>query len=183
MSHSLASQALRAWHTCIVARLQRFVVFGSIATNFVAGDTNALWDVFVHDRQASTTIRVSVDSAGGEVDGNSFSPAISGNGRYVAFRSLATNLVTGDSNGKSDIFVHDLSTAQTTRASIDSSGLEGNGDSLDPVLSADGRWLAFYSYATNLVVGDTNAFSDVFVHDRQAGSTTRVRARSPFPQA
>jgi Tol biopolymer transport system component len=152
----------------------RYVTFESDATNLVSGDTNGAVDVFVRDRQAGTTTRVSKSNAGVEGDDASLNPAISSDGRYVAFHSIATNLVSGDTNGNSDIFVRDRQTGTTTRVSRDSAGVEGNGDSNYPSLSADGRYVAFWSNANNLVSGDTNAVTDVFVRDRQTGTTTRV---------
>jgi Tol biopolymer transport system component len=156
----------------------RYVAFESLATNLVAGDTNGSYDVFVHDRQTGQTTRVSVDSTGVEGDADSSWPSISSDGRYVAFHSYATNLVAGDTNGSRDVFVHDRQTGQTTRVSVDSTGIEGDGGSSYQSISSDGRYVAFYSYATNLVTGDTNSFRDVFVHDRQTGQTTRVSVDS-----
>ncbi len=163
----------------------RYVSFVSSANNLVAGDGNGVDDVFVHDRQTGVTTRVSVDSVGTEANGASiFFSAISGNGRYVTFASDATNLVAGDTNGTTDIFVHDLQTGQTTRVSVDSLGAEGNGLSGNsPGISADGRYVTFNSNATNLVAGDTNVTTDVFVHDRQTGQTTRVSVDSSGTQA
>jgi WD40 repeat protein len=156
----------------------RYVAFASPSDNLVPGDTNSHEDVFVHDRQTGVTERVSVDSIGAE--GNSFSrsPAISADGRYVAFDSEADNFVLGDTNGSSDIFVHDRQIGVTGRVSVDSSDAEGNGDSYQPTVSADGRFVAFASYADNLVPGDTNSWSDIFVHDRQTGMTYRVSVDS-----
>jgi Tol biopolymer transport system component len=172
----------------------RFVVFASAATNLVAGDTNSADDVFVRDRQAGTTQRVSVSSSGAEGDGGSpsngirggirFGPAISGDGRFVVFDSQATNLVPGDTNTCGDffpnagtcpdVFVHDLTTGSTARVSIDSSGAQANGASTDPGISADGTTVVFFSAASNLVAGDTNSCSfpaanfpncpDIFAH-------------------
>src|SRR5262249_4741820 len=125
---------------------------------------------------STTTIvtRVSVSSKGVEATGDSIAPALSADGRYVAFESGATNLVAGDTNGKRDVFVYDRSTQQTTMVSVASDGTPGNGDSISSTISADGRYVAFLSQATNLVSGDTNGLADVFVHDRQTGETTRV---------
>jgi Tol biopolymer transport system component len=142
------------------------VAFGSEASNLVAGDTNGYSDIFVRDRQAGTTSRVSLDSAGIQGNAGSFAPTISGNGRYVAFHSLASNLVVGDSNGQGDVFVRDRLTPSTTRASVDNGGSQGNGQSLGPAINGDGRSVAFSSLASNLVPGDTNALQDVFVRDR-----------------
>ncbi|MPV87013.1 TolB family protein [Ostreibacterium oceani] len=140
----------------------RYVAFHSGATNLVAGDTNGNLDIFVHDTQTGVTTRVSVDSSGVEGDDYSQIPSISADGRYVAFYSDATNLVTGDTNGAQDIFVHDTQTGVTTRFSVDSNDLESNNGSYNPSISADGRYVAFDSFATNLVADDTNGRRDVF---------------------
>ena len=161
----------------------RYVAFGSNASNLVGGDTNGTTDVFVHDNQTGETTRVSVSSAGVQGNGASGSPAISADGRYVVFFSLASTLVAGDTNGVSDIFVHDRLTGQTSRVSVSSSGLQGNGSSAVPSISADGRVVSFTSVASNLVAGDTNANNDVFVHDLQTGQTTRVSVASGGGQA
>jgi len=156
----------------------RWVAFESVASNFVGGDTNGDFDVFVHDRQSGTTTRVSVDSAGAGGNDGSRGTALSADGRWVAFCSYATNLVTGDSNGRQDAFVHDRQTAATTRVSVGPGGVQGNGDSCSSTISADGRWVAFSSVAANLVAGDTNGRYDAFVHDRHTGTTTRVSVGS-----
>ena len=156
----------------------RWVAFASGATNLVAGDTNAATDIFVHDRKTGETVRVSVDSAGIEGNGDSSGPSISATGRWVAFQSFATNLVAGDTNEASDVFVHDRRTGQTVRVSMDSAGVQGNDTSSDPSISANGRWVAFQSFATNLVAGDTNGDRDIFVHDLTTGETVRVSVNS-----
>jgi Tol biopolymer transport system component len=156
----------------------RFIAFWSQAGNLVVGDTNNFTDAFVHDRTSRKTRRVSLRSNGVQGNGDSEDPVISANGRFVAFESTATNLVGGDTNGVQDIFVHDRRTKKTTRVSRRSNGVQGNGESRDPVISADGRYVAFESDATNLVGGDTNGVSDVFVHDRKTRKTTRVSRRS-----
>ena len=160
----------------------RFVGFESNANNLVSGDTNGVPDVFVHDRKTDKTTRVSVASDGAQGNGDSYFSSLSANGRYVAFRSLASNLVSGDSNGVSDVFVHDRATGQTTLVSVASDGAQGNGDSDAPSISANGRYVAFRSEASNLVSGDTNNTLDVFVHDRQTGQTTRVSVASDGTQ-
>jgi len=152
----------------------RFVAFISAASNLVPGDTNGESDVFVHDRQTGTTERVSVDSGGKQANGSSTGPAVSGDGRFIAFATTASNLVPGDSNGESDVFVHDRQTGTTERVSVDSAGNEADGSSDAPDISGDGRFVAFESKAGNLVDGDSNGESDVFVHDRQTGITERV---------
>jgi Tol biopolymer transport system component len=161
----------------------RFVAFVSEATNLVPGDTNGILDVFVHDRQTRVTERVNVDTAGMQANGSGLTLAISADGRVVAFESSATNLVPGDTNGVSDVFVHDRQTGVTERVSVDSGGAQANDTSDEPAISADGRFVAFVSVATNLVSGDTNGVGDVFVHDRQTGVTERVSVDSAGAQA
>ncbi len=156
----------------------RDVAFASDATNLVAGDTNATGDIFVHDTQSGATTRVSVDATGVEADANSFRPHMSGDGRHIVFYSHASNLVTGDTNAVSDIFVHDIQSGVTTRVSVDSNGAQANGASVNAALSADGRFVAFESRASNLVAADTNSRADIFVHDTQTGVTTRVSVDS-----
>ena len=154
----------------------RYVAFQSDATNLVLGDSNGVTDVFVRDRLNGTTTRVSLASSGTQGNGASSYPVISADGRFVTFRSAATNLVTGDTNAADDVFVRDLLTGTTERVSVDSSGVQGNGASghFGDALSSDGRFVAFRSAATNLVAGDTNAALDVFVRDRANGTTERV---------
>jgi Tol biopolymer transport system component len=144
----------------------RYVTFDSFASNLVPGDTNDAIDVFVHDRQTGQTSRISVASGGMEGNGDSGNALISANGRYVAFQSIANNLVHNDTNDLLDIFVHDRQTGQTSRVSVASAGTQGNGDSFWPSISANGRFVAFNSHANNLVPDDSNNSRDVFVHDR-----------------
>ncbi|MBZ0320264.1 MAG: hypothetical protein K8L91_27880 [Anaerolineae bacterium] len=162
----------------------RYVVYASDATNLFTGDNNASRDIFVYDRMTCTTSVVSVSSTGAIADGNSNNAAISGDGRYVAFDSLATNLVSGDTNGEVDVFVHDRQTHTTTRVSVATGGIQSTGGfSRFPAISADGRYVAFDSLATNLVSGDTNVTRDVFVRDLQTGTTIRVSVASDGTQA
>ncbi len=161
----------------------RYVLFHSDATNLVAGDTNVASDVFVHDRDTDTTERVSVSSAGAEGDHYSYAFSISSDGRYVVFISFSTNLVVGDTNGASDVFVHDRDTDTTERVSVSSAAVQANGASSLPSISSDGRYVAFQSAATNLVASDTNGFSDAFVHDRDTDTTERVSVSSAAVQA
>jgi Tol biopolymer transport system component len=149
----------------------RYVAFASWASNLVVGDTNGHHDIFVHDRQTGVTERVSVDSAGNEGNGTSEFLTVSDDGRFVAFQSQASNLVPGDASDDYDVFVHDCQTGVTERVSVDSAGNEGNEWSRYPAISADGRYVAFESWASNLVPGDTNGSQDVFVHDRAGVST------------
>ncbi|MBD3558879.1 PD40 domain-containing protein, partial [Planktothrix sp. FACHB-1355] len=146
----------------------RYVAFTSSATNLVSGgDTNLFKnDIFIHDLVSGQTMRASVASNGTQGNDYSSYPVISSNGRYVAFRSNAANLVDGDTNGVADIFVKDLITGQTRRISVASDGTQANNASDSVSLSADGRYAAFYSLATNLVPGDTNNSIDIFVNER-----------------
>jgi Tol biopolymer transport system component len=211
----------------------RFVVFDSDADNLVAGDTNGNRDVFVHELATGLTERVSVGPGGQQTsmfgsgqygslsadgrfvafmayalpggpidnqvnvyvrdrftgvnhrasrsfngtpnDGSSSTPALSADGRWVVFYSAATQLVSGDSNGASDIFLHDVLLDQTTCVSVTPSGAHGNsGCGVLPSISSDGRWVAFVSAASDLVPGDTNGVADVFVFDRTLQSMRRV---------
>jgi Tol biopolymer transport system component len=161
----------------------RFIVFTSIATNLVANDTNNGGDIFVHDRQTGQTTRISVASDGTQADGSSSYPVISGDGRFISFESAATTLVVNDTNGYTDIFVHDRQTGETTRVSVASDGTQANGNSSFSSLSTDGRYIVFGSSASNLVANDTNNATDIFVHDRQTGETTRASVASDDTQA
>jgi hypothetical protein len=167
---------------------------------------NGINDIYVHDRDYDengtydeavgiNTVRVSVRSDGTEGDAASSAPSISGDGRYVAFESKATNLVPGGSDGSIHIFVHDRDADEdgiyddedgtyhpgevsTVQVSVDSAGSEGDADSRAPSISADGRYVAFQSDADNLVASDNGLYSDVFVHDLQTRTTTRVSVDS-----
>ena len=151
----------------------RYVVFSSEATNLVPEDGNSCPDVFIRDTILNTTKRVSVSFTGGDADGGSYTPSISRDGRYVAFVSSATNLVSGDGNGCDDIFVRDMLLGVTTLISHPNGG-ESNGNSYAPSISGDGRYVAFVSSATNLVSGDGNGCDDVFVFDRTSDSMKRI---------
>src|SRR6266516_597675 len=218
------------------------VAFDSEATNLVGGDTNGALDVFVRDRASGRTERVSVSSKGKQGDSGSAGPMLSGDGRFVTFSSGAANLVSGDTNGRSDIFVHDRMTGETTRVSVAADGAQGYNNSIgtaaisadgrfvaftsdasnlvpqtapgrhiyvkdrstgaiervsvdshgdpaqgfvaaSPAISGDGRFVAFASSASNLVNGDTNGMTDVFVHDLLTGATERVSVDSAGGEA
>jgi Tol biopolymer transport system component len=150
------------------------VAFTSRDTNLVAGDTNSQDDVFVHDRVTGATERVSVGTGGGQGNANSFYSSMSADGRLVTFTSEATNLVPGDTNGVDDVFVRDRVAGTTERVSVATGGGQANSISAQSDISADGRFVAFLSDASNLVAGDTNGVTDVFVHDRFTGTTERV---------
>jgi Tol biopolymer transport system component len=159
------------------------VTFDSWASNLVFGDTNGWSDIFVHDRVTGITERMSVDSSGAEANSESWPPSISADGQVVAFGSNASNLVAGDTNGWFDVFVHERATGITERVSVDSSGAEGNRDSRWPSISVDGQVVAFHSDASNLVAGDSNSTTDVFVHDRATAITERVSVDSTGTEA
>ena len=178
----------------------RFVAFESGANNLVAGDTNGVADVFVRDTCLAappgcmpSTVRVSVASDGTQADGQSDTVSLSPDGRFVVFDSNASNLVSADTNGVRDIFVHDRDTDEdgifdesgtiaTVRVSVASDGTQGNSGSFEPfvdvaavrqqAISADGRFVAFASDADNLIAADTNGVTDIFVHDRDADEDT-----------
>jgi Tol biopolymer transport system component len=157
----------------------RYVAFESEASNLVPGDTNLGFfgvtgsDVFVRDLQLLTTVRASVNSSGLEGNADSHGASISDDGRVVAFYSYAYNLAPFDAFGN-DVFVRDLDAGTTVRISKNLAGWVGNKDSYWPTISADGRWVAFESLATDLVPDDTNSNRDVFLHDRITGLTIRV---------
>jgi Tol biopolymer transport system component len=142
----------------------------------VAGDLNGQADVFVFDRNTGAVERVSIGFDGAEANGSSgnIPVAISANGRYVAFSSGASNLVSNDTNGQPDVFVFDRKKGVTTMVSVGSDGTLGNSISSSPALSPDGRYVSFISYSTNLVAGDVNGKKDVFLHDRKKGTTVRI---------
>jgi Tol biopolymer transport system component len=165
----------------------RYVAFRSYAENLVVGDTNGTDDIFLRDRSAGTTTRVSVSTAGAQANLQSYSPSISSDGRYVAFFSVASNLVGGDTNGNEDVFVRDRLAGTTTRVSVSTLGAQGNGPSelwgTRAAISANGRYVAYYSWASNLVPGDSNNVADTFVRDRVAGTTERVSLSTSGAQA
>jgi Tol biopolymer transport system component len=156
-----------------VSGLGRLVAFRSGAGNLVAGDTNSTDDVFVRNTLSATTTRVSVSTAGTQANGASDQPSISYDGRYVAFRSVATNLVAGDTNGKADIFLRDLSKKTTIRVSVKNSGggQTTGGAAAHPQVSDDGNEVVFDSAATNVVDFDLNGKPDVFVRNISGGTT------------
>ncbi|MDP9235178.1 MAG: hypothetical protein M3P01_11615 [Actinomycetota bacterium] len=156
----------------------RWVAFSSYASNLVPSDTNARSDIFVRDLDTNRTELVSVSSSGTHGNLGSYSPVISTNGRWIAFSSYANNLIPGDRNGEPDVFVHDLTTGTTEVVSISSSGEAGNNGSLLPSISGDGARVAFQSYASNLVAGDSNGVPDVFMRDRTTGNTELVSQSS-----
>ena len=156
----------------------RYISFTSNADNLVPEDTNGKSDIFVYDRALKTTERVSVGEDNTQANGNNTSSSISGNGQYVVYQSDASNLVSEDTNGKSDIFVYDRALKTTERVSVTNDDSQSNGDSQEPSISDDGRYVAFLSDADNLSADTTD--SKVFVRDR-VEQTTRVIEADSFP--
>jgi Tol biopolymer transport system component len=153
----------------------RYVVWHSFSADLVPGDDGLSFDVFVRDVRTGQTTRVSLDTSGGNPNASSVFGVISADGRYVAFASFATDIVTkADTNGGSDVFLRDRQTNTTTALSVTPTGSIANGGSGAPSLTPDGRFVAFESNASNLVAGDGNGTTDVFVRDLQTKKTTRV---------
>jgi Tol biopolymer transport system component len=168
----------------------RFVAFDSLASNLVPGDTNgdpnlqpSGEDVFVRDRQTGTTERVSLFSNGQESLSRSggTDPAISADGRFVAFTATESFDQVADTNFSLDIYVHDRVTGSTELVSVNNQGVVGNNNSEEPAISADGRFVAFTSTAVNLASGDTDNAADVFVRDRLAGTTEALTVTPNSP--
>jgi len=181
---SLNTQAKSAsgWstHPAISAN-GRFVAFTSNASDLVLGDTNNVWDVFVRDLANGKIQRVSVSSTGEQSNNQSgywSAPAISADGRFVAFTSTATNLVPGDDNQSADIFVFDRQTAQIGLVSHAPGGAPASGWSDWPSISADGRFISFTSHAADLVPKDLNNARDIFLYDRLTGQTELISVSS-----
>jgi Tol biopolymer transport system component len=149
----------------------RYVAFASDATNLTPEGVSG---VFVRDRQEATTELVSITTAGSPIAGHSYQASISADGRFVVFTSLDSSVVDEDSNDCDDVFVRDRVAGVTERISVNSQGEQANADSFFPSISADGRFVAFVSWADNIVPGDTNGYSDTFLRDRQLGTTQRI---------
>jgi Tol biopolymer transport system component len=153
----------------------RYIVFASEVRDLVPKDLNRKYDCFLYDRKTRKFRLVSVNSAGKQGNGESTGPWISDDGRFVAFASSASNLVPGDTNAKDDVFVRDLRTGRTTRASLTAAGRQATGGSGGPVLSADGRWLVFLSQAA--LAGPSSldvTHYDVFLLDRRTRALVRA---------
>jgi len=151
----------------------RFIVFTSQATNLVTNDKNRKSDVFLRDRQLGTTVRVSQLSSGIESNGNSYEPSLSADGNFVAFVSEGSNLVSGDANGKPDVFLWNRATGAITLASRNGNAL-GNDASYQPSISKDGKFVAYMTYASNLSGSDMNGWADIYVYDSSKGTSKRA---------
>jgi hypothetical protein len=161
----------------------RTVAFATRSTNLAPNDTNGSSDVFVRDLTTGTLTRTSTAADGSQADAGSVLASMSVDGRHVAFQSDATNLVAGDTNGVTDVYVKNLTTGAITRASTAADGSQGNGVSTGASLSRDGNLVAFVSRADNLVAGDTNLSADVFVKNLTTGAVTRVSTASDGTQS
>ncbi|HSN74427.1 MAG TPA: CARDB domain-containing protein, partial [Anaerolineae bacterium] len=162
--------------TAAISADGQYVAFESSAANLVSGDTNGAWDVFVRDTVLGTTERVSVASDGAQANGGSSLAGISADGRYVAFSSIATNLVPDDTNGTDDLFVHDRDSGQTRRVSLKWDGSQAASvypDHTQAALSTDGQRVVYSSWASDLVENDTNGMADIFLYDAAATAPTR----------
>jgi Tol biopolymer transport system component len=157
-----------------ISHTGRFIAFVSRSNELSPNDSDDTEDIYVRDLANRTTELVSVNSDGVAADGSSDHPAISADGRFVAFDSFAANLVANDGNGLPDVFVHDRETGTTERVSVSSTGTEGDGYSYEPAISANGRFVVFTTESTNLVPNDTLGFRDVLIHDRTTDRTRRV---------
>ncbi len=164
----------------VIAGQGNIVAFGSTSSNLVPGDTNGESDVFIADLALGTLERI-VGPGGVEPNGSSSSPSVSADGRWVAFASLATNLVPGASQGFSDVFLHDRLTGLTTRLSEDAHDVGGNGTSQRPVISADGRFVLFESFADNLLPGLSGNVGRLFLYDHQLQQLTQVAVDAGSP--
>lgn len=160
-----------------ISRDGRYVAFESFATNLYTSEssTNSVSDIFLHDSSTGVIEKISLSSQEHEGNAGSYLPSVSADGRYVAFHSAATNLVTTDTNAKDDVFLRDRTLGTTSRISVSSQGAQGNGHSSHADLDDSGRLITYQSLATNLVANDSNGVSDVFVRKEGQGSgTTRV---------
>jgi Ca2+-binding RTX toxin-like protein len=159
------------------------VIFESNANNFVTGDTNNTTDIFRKDMLTGTMVRLSVAPYGAQANGSSTNASLSADGRYLVFTSTADNLVAGDLNGVADVFRKDLETGEIVRVSTSTAGFQGNDGSMNGSISADGRYVVFSSYASNLVQGDTNAAVDIFRKDLVTGEVIRLSAAADGTQS
>ena len=156
----------------------RYVLFQSRATNLDPSVPSlqgpGATQIYLHDRETGSTVLVSRGPDGRPGDGDSSTPALSGDARYLVYASNASNLVPGDTNQVTDIFLHDRASGETGRVSISSAGIQANRAAASPQITLDGRYILFVAEASNLVNGDGNNAADLFVHDRQARHTSRV---------
>ncbi len=152
----------------------RYIVFDSTARNIVADKTTSYSDIFLYDRTTGNLTRINIPESDSEADGHSGNAEISADGTVVAFASNASNLLDGDNEGFKDVFVYDRDDGTISRVSVASNGIAGNGDSDNPDVSSNGRYIVFQSAASNLVTNDNNEQIDIFRYDRQTKNIIRV---------
>ncbi len=157
----------------------QFVVFASAASDLVPNDTNGFRDIFLRDLLSGTTVLISSAPGGGAANGDSSTPRISPDGRFILFESSAENLVPGDANRLSDLFLYDRMIGVTTLASVGAEGLPGSAHgslvkSEMAGMTPDGHWVVFASAASNLVSGATGGTREIYLRDRQASTTIWV---------
>ncbi|MCX6927286.1 MAG: hypothetical protein NT154_29390, partial [Verrucomicrobia bacterium] len=168
----LSANGPTALSTLSASATSRWIAFTSDADNLTPHDTNGFRDVFVRDLLQGTNLLVSVATNGAGADGISTEPTLSADGRYVAFTSSADNLISGDTNRSSDVFLRDLQTGVTSLVSVKANGnISANGASYSPVIGSDGRFILFRSRATDLMAGLSGANETLFLRDLHAGST------------
>jgi len=156
----------------------QIVVFDSTSSNLVIGDSNADFDIFAKNRRDNSTYRLSIATDGSQANGPSVDPKVSADGRYVVFSSDASNLVLGDTNSLTDVFLHDISMGITTLISKNDNNEIGNGTSETATISADGRYIVFVSESTNFSLTDNNITRDIYLHDRLNATTILVSSNS-----
>lgn len=161
-------------HLATISGNGRYVVFSSDADNIVTGLVTGFTDLFVYDRDTDTPEQITVNALGVEADNVTLYSSISADGRYVAFHSGATNLVPGYNSGTPQVYVKDRNTEAVDILSVDSVGVEGDSSSRYPFISGNGRFVAFESFAENLVVGDTNGVADIFLYDRNSDDLEHI---------
>ena len=156
----------------------KYIAFQGKSSNFDASNLGYYYgSIYLWDAQSGTNVLVSMPTSG-SANNASYSPSISDDGKFVTYPSDMSNLVANDNNGTTDIFLYDRIAVANVLVSRTAAGTSGNSSSQDPAISGDGRFVAFSSYAGNLVTGDSNGASDVFVYDVQNGSVTLASRRS-----
>ncbi len=168
------TQANGSSYPSVISDDGRYIAYESEASNLVSGDTNGKRDIFVYDRIDKTTERINIAANGTQADGSSRLGSISDDGRYIVYESEASNLVSGDTDGKRDIFVYDRIEKTTQRINVAANGTQANGDSTSGSISGDGKYIVYESDASNLVLGDSNGKRDIFIYDRIKQTTERV---------
>lgn len=159
----------------------RIAVFASYATDLAGAPLQGHRHLYARDMQTGVTTQLDVSATGVSGD-NSVSASrmdVSDDGRHVAFASQAGNLVSGDTNGVNDVFVHDRQSGGTRRVSVDSTGTQGDYASLDPAISADGRYVAFASNSV-LDVNVESGWQQIYRHDTANGETCHVSVSNPM---